>query len=114
MQVLLIILAAVVLLPAPEGGFPARLEPLASIGLVLGGMVTLLLVAALNARLLQDRLAGDRPLRQFERAARSLRFVQWAAVGIVAAIPDGHDDLKHALSAALESHTNEWVEVNDI
>ena len=25
-----------------------------------------------------------------------------------------HDDLKHALSAALESHTNEWVEVNDI
>ena len=85
MQVLLIILAAVVLLPAPEGGFPARLEPLASIGLVLGGIGILLVVAALNARVLQRRLAGDRPLREFERAARSLRFVQWAAVGIVAA-----------------------------
>ncbi len=84
MQVLLIILAAVVLLPAPEGGFPARLEPLASISLVLGGVGVLLVVAALNARLLQHRLAGDQPLRQFDRAARSLRFVQWMAVAIVA------------------------------
>ncbi|MAB72350.1 MAG: hypothetical protein CMJ54_07565 [Planctomycetaceae bacterium] len=85
MQVLLIILAAVVLLPAPEGGFPARLEPLTSIGLVLGGVAALLVIAVANARLLQRRLAGDQPLRQFDRAARSLRFVQWAAVAIVAA-----------------------------
>ncbi len=84
MQVLLIILAAVVLLPAPEGGFATRVEPLSSIGLVLGGILALLVVAALNARLLHHRLAGDRPLRQFDRAARSLRLVQWAAVAIVA------------------------------
>lgn len=84
MQVLLIILAAVVLLPTPERGFPAPLQPLASIGLVLGGIVLLLVVAALNARSLRHRLAGDQPLRQFDRAARSLRIVQWAAVAIVA------------------------------
>ena len=83
MQVLLIILAAVVLLPAPAGRDAASLDPVASIGLVLGGIVVLLAVAALNARSLERRLAGDRPLRQFDRAARSVRIVQWTAVAIV-------------------------------
>ena len=33
---------------------------------------------------------------------------------IIAALPDDHGSLKEVLAAALASHTNEWVEFNDI
>ncbi len=84
MQVLLIILVAVVLLPHTSSAFGDGISTAASIGMVVAGTALLLVLAALNAKLLQRRLAGRNPAAQFERAARSLRLVQWIAVGIVA------------------------------
>ena len=83
LQVLLIILVAVVLLPRTNFSVGGEMSTLMSIGLVAAGTVLLLLLAALNASVLQKRLSGGEPARQFERAARSLRLVQWLAVGIV-------------------------------
>ncbi|MAD78029.1 MAG: hypothetical protein CMJ51_01490 [Planctomycetaceae bacterium] len=80
MQVLLLILVASVLLPVDGSGGG---DPWAAAIPVLGGSVLLVLAASIRSVLLQRELSGPDGPRRIERAARTQRLVQWAAVLIV-------------------------------
>ncbi|MEE2894909.1 MAG: M48 family metallopeptidase [Planctomycetota bacterium] len=79
MQVLLLILAAVVLLPGRIE--PAAPGPVAAI--VIGGTGTLVVAAAISSWLLQRGLRGPCALRRIVLAGRLQRLFQWSAVGLL-------------------------------
>lgn len=80
MQILMLILVAVVLLPAD----PASVDPGPAAAFTIGGTIVLLGSAVLSSAWLQRGLRGPAARSRIRSAGRVLRGLQWLATGLVA------------------------------